>query len=243
MLFTNTILTEQCVYDLFEYLHHNHIFADIFGYTFKMSLICPTVLASNLDDYNHKLNKIDFANRIQIDVMDGIFTDSKSIDLAEIPTIVNKKADLHVMYLEPQLFFDEFIRIKPNMVIVHAESDCDIPKLASDLRENNIKTGLAILQKTPISEVSYLFPHIQHLLIFSGNLGHYGGSADLNLLNKIATAKEYTKFLEYGWDGGANLENISELQKGGVDVINVGSAFQKVDLPENLYDEMSNLIG
>lgn len=207
-----------------------------------MSLICPTVLASDQSDYLNQQKKISFASRIQIDVMDGVFTDSKSMPLSMISKFGDMLVDLHVMYQEPQMFFDEFIRIKPNMVIVHAESNCDIPKLAADLREHNIKTGLAILQKTSIQEVSYIFPHVQHLLIFAGNLGHYGGTADLGMLEKIADAKKITKYLEYGWDGGANLSNIIDLQKGGVDVINVGSAIQGTDKPKEVFDQMNILL-
>jgi ribulose-phosphate 3-epimerase len=207
-----------------------------------MSLICPTVLASDQSDYLNQQKKISFASRIQIDVMDGVFTDSKSIPLSMISKFGDMLVDLHVMYQEPQMFFDEFIRIKPNMVIVHAESNCDIPKLAADLRERNIKTGLAVLQGTAIKDVSYIFPHIQHLLIFAGNLGHYGGTADISMLRKIEEAKKYTKYLEYGWDGGANLSNIVDLQKGGVDIINVGSAIQGAEEPKKVFEQMNTLL-
>ncbi len=207
-----------------------------------MSLICPTVLASNINDFSEQLERISFADRIQIDVMDGIFTDSKSIEISDIPTVFNKLIDLHVMYQKPASHFDDFVRLNPNMVIIHAESDCDIPELASRLRQHNINTGVAVLQETKIGDISYLFPHIQHLLIFAGNLGHYGGQADLSLIDKIAEAKQLTTFLEYGWDGGANMENIVPLQGGGVDVINVGGAIQKSNNPQTVFDEMTNLL-
>jgi ribulose-phosphate 3-epimerase len=207
-----------------------------------MSVICPTVLANNETDFAVKIQKINFADRLQIDIMDGVFTDSKSIELAKIPYISDKKIDLHVMYERPGNYLEEFIRLKPHMVIVHAESNCDIPKLAADLREHNIKTGVAILQKTSISEVAYLFPHVQHLLIFAGNLGHYGGQADLSLLSKIKDTKQATPYIEYGWDGGANVDNIRQLQNGGVDIINVGSALQDAENSHKTFQEMVNLL-
>ncbi len=207
-----------------------------------MSLICPTVLAANINDFSNQLERISFAGRIQIDVMDGIFTDSKSIAISEIPKVTDKLIDLHVMYNKPSDHFVDFMRLKPNMVIVHAESDCDIPELASRLRQHNIKTGVAVLQNTSINDISYLFPHIQHLLIFAGNLGHFGGQADLALLNKITEAKRLTNFLEFGWDGGASMENVLALQDGGVDVINVGGAIQKSSNPELVYEEMTNAL-
>lgn len=121
------------------------------------------------------------------------------------------------------------------MVIVHAESNCDIPKFASDLREHNIKTGVAILQDTTVQHASYIFPHVQHLLIFSGDLGHFGGTADLTLTSKIKEAKEIHQYLEIGWDGGINIENAHDLAKAGVDVLNVGGAIQNADNPKEAY--------
>ena len=203
-----------------------------------MSIICPTVLAQNKEDFASQLSKIDFANRIQIDVMDGIFIANKSIELSEIKPILDKIVDLHVMYQNPQEYLAEFVRLKPSMVIVHAESNADIPKLASDLREHGIKTGLALLQDTSVESVSYLFPHIQHLLIFSGDLGKFGGQADLGLLVKIEQAKKLTRFLEYGWDGGANEQNVSDMAQAGVDVINVGGAIQNAENAKATYEQL-----
>jgi len=207
-----------------------------------MSIICPTVLAQNNEDFTKQLVNVSFAPRIQIDVMDGIFTAVKSIEISEIEPIEEKIVDLHVMYQNPQDYLAEFVRLKPSMVIVHTESNADIPKLASDLREHGIKTGLALLQETSIESVSYLFPHVQHLLIFSGNLGQFGGKADLNLLNKIEQAKKVTRFLEYGWDGGANEQNVSEMAQAGVDVINVGGAIQNTDNAKAIYEALVSKI-
>jgi ribulose-phosphate 3-epimerase len=203
-----------------------------------MSIICPTVLALNKQDLESQLSNVEFANRIQIDVMDGIFTANKSIALSEIETITEKTVDLHVMYKNPQDYLADFVRIKPSMVIVHAESNADIPKLASELREHGIKTGLALLQDTSVESVSYLFPHVQHLLIFSGDLGKFGGQADLSLLVKIEQAKKITRFLEYGWDGGANEQNVSDMAQAGVDVINVGGAIQNAENAKATYEQL-----
>ncbi|MCB9839916.1 hypothetical protein H6794_03610 [Candidatus Nomurabacteria bacterium] len=207
-----------------------------------MSQICPTILATNTSDYSKQLEKVNFAPRLQVDVMDGIFTNSKSLELADIPIFQPGQVDLHVMFQRPSDFFDEFIRLKPAMVIVQAESDCDVPFLAHKLRQNNIKTGLSLLQDTQVEEVEYLFPHIQHLLIFSGNLGHFGGRADLSLLTKIEQAKKMSNYLEYGWDGGASFENVHKLASGGVDVINVGGAIQNAPDALETYKSLKSLM-
>jgi ribulose-phosphate 3-epimerase len=60
------------------------------------------------------------------------------------------------------------------------------------------------------------------VLIFSGKLGHFGGHADLDLLDKVRQLKEIKPTLEIGWDGGVNDQNAAELAHGGIDVLNAG---------------------
>jgi ribulose-phosphate 3-epimerase len=201
-----------------------------------MSIICPAILAKDEEEYKKLIEKVKpFAERIQIDLKDNDFALGESIALDKIWLPDGILADIHVMYSNPQDHLETLIRLKPNMVIVHEESNCDIPKFASDLRAEGIKTGLAILQGTSVEKAAYIFPHIQHLLIFSGDLGHYGGKADLSLTSKITESKHIHKYLEIGWDGGVNTGNAAELTKAGVDVLDVGGAILNASNPQDAY--------
>jgi ribulose-phosphate 3-epimerase len=204
-----------------------------------MSVICPTVLAANAHEFREQMENVEkFATRVQIDLKDGIFAPGESVKLDSIWFPGNIGTDLHLMYKNPDKYLSKLIGLKPHMVIVHAESNCDIPKFAADLRHKAIKTGIAVLQETKIQDISYLLPHVQHLLIFSGNLGHFGGKADLKLTKKITEAKKLHPYLEIGWDGGVSFENCEKLSKSGVDVLNVGGAIQKSELPQEAYATM-----
>ncbi|HUD03498.1 MAG TPA: hypothetical protein VMR51_01805 [Patescibacteria group bacterium] len=201
-----------------------------------MSIICPAILAKDEEEYKKQIETVKpFAERIQIDLKDNDFAKGESNTLDKVWLPDGTICDLHIMYRNPQDFLDTLIKLKPNMVIVHAESTCDIPKFASNLREAGIKTGLAILQDTLVKDVAYIFPHVQHLLIFSGDLGHYGGAADFSLTSKISEAKEAHKYLEIGWDGGINADNAAQLAKAGVDVLDVGGAILNSDNPQEAY--------
>lgn len=204
-----------------------------------MTIICPTILASDTASYGKQVeNVISFSRRIQIDLMDGEFSTEKNLNLEDVWLPKGVESDIHLMYKNPQDYIGQLIKLNPSMVIVHAESNCDIPLFAARLREANIKTGLAILQNTEVDSIKYILPHVQHLLIFSGELGHFGGHADLSLISKIAEAKKISKHIEIGWDGGANLNNIEELANAGVNVINVGSALQNASDPSYAYAKM-----
>jgi ribulose-phosphate 3-epimerase len=203
--------------------------------------ICPTILASNKEELKKQLSNVSFANHIHIDFMDGSLTDSKSIALSDVEIPANKTIDLHIMYDKPQEFLDEFIKLKPNMVIVQAESHCDIVKLATDLRDAGIKTGLSILPETTAEAVNYILPHVQQVMIFSGNLGHFGGRADLGLLDKVEKLKKMHRWLEFGWDGGINDQNIRALIDGGIEVLSVGGFIQKAKDPQDAYSQLAKV--
>jgi len=204
-----------------------------------MNHICPTVTALDVHAYREQLELVSsFAPRIHIDLMDGDFapTASPNPDLLWIPEGV--EVDIHVMYRNPDAILERLISLKPSLIIVHAESNADIPKLASTLRNHGIKTGIALLPETSAEDVRYVLPHTQHALIFGGHLGYHGGQADLSQLAKAEELLKAQRQLELGWDGGANLENLDELIRAGISVINVGSAIHKTDNPETTYATM-----
>lgn len=204
-----------------------------------MNYVCPTVTATDVHSYRSQLELVaGFAPRIHIDLMDGDLapTVSPNPDLLWVPEGV--EVDIHVMYRDPTPIIDRLISFKPSLIIVHAESNADIPKLASQLRQHNIKTGVALLPETSAEDVRYILPHVQHALIFGGHLGYHGGKADLSQLAKINDLKQMHHYLEYGWDGGATLGNMAQLLEAGVNVINVGDAIHKAEHPDQAYATM-----
>jgi pentose-5-phosphate-3-epimerase len=98
------------------------------------------------------------------------------------------------------------------------------------------------LQSTAAEVIFSALDHIQHVLIFSGNLGYQGGShVDFNLLEKVKVLKRHKPELEIGWDGGVNDQNVAELINGGVDVLNVGGYIQKAEDPARAYSALKRI--
>lgn len=208
-----------------------------------MATICPTVTSENTHQYREQMERAAmFAKRIHIDFMDGTFAPTKSPGLRQAWWPPHMKADLHVMYEHPEAELDEIISLKPHLVIVHAEAKGNFVVIARRLHEANIKAGVAILAKTPIKVIETALEHTDHLLIFSGDLGHFGGRVDLDLLEKVVEAKKLKPELEIGWDGGINDTNIRQLVEGGVDVLNVGGYIQRAEKPHERYDILQSLI-
>lgn len=204
-----------------------------------MAVICPTVTAFDPHEYRAEIERVaSFAERLHIDLMDGQFTPTKSPGLDQVWWPEALTADIHLMYRQPMASLDQLIKLRPHLVVIHQEAEVDHADFAARLREHGIRAGLAILQATPVTAVSDLLRSFDHLLIFSGNLGHHGGQADLRLLDKVRGLSQAYPDLEIGWDGGINDHNAPGLAAAGVGVLNVGGFIQKAANPQEAYQKL-----
>lgn len=208
-----------------------------------MSVICPTVTAFDLAEYRTQLHNVSFAERIHVDLMDGVFAPTKSPGLDQIWLPHHHTVDIHLMYQEPMEALDQLIKLNPNMVVIHNEAHVHHMHFTAELHKHDIQVGLAILQDTPVEYAYQIMHSFDHVLVFSGHLGYHGGSADLGLLDKVRKIREHHPDAEIGWDGGINEHNAAQLVKAGVDVLNVGGFVQKASDPEAAYATLIEIAG
>lgn len=208
-----------------------------------MTVICPTVLAEEPHAYREQMERITpFAKRIQIDLTDGDFAPSKTIGIEHIWWPESVQMDIHLMYRRPAAVINQLLTLHPHMVIVHSEAEVVFSEVAANLHHHDTKAGLAVLAETPVDSIKPLLSICDHVLIFSGTLGRFGGTADLNLLEKAKQIKSLKPSIEIGWDGGINAENAKPLADGGIDVLNVGGFIQKADDPSGAYAKLKSIV-
>lgn len=206
--------------------------------------ICPTITAEDADEYRRQMELVEpFASRIHVDVADGNFAPRKLLGFDQVWWRGNRTIDLHIMYQRPLEHSEIILALKPRLVIVHAEAEGDYMKFAEHLKNDGIEVGIALLPGTSVDAIESALPLIDHVLIFSGNLGYQGGSeAELGLLWKAHTLKELKPTVEIGWDGGVNEQNARAIAEAGVDVLNVGSFIAKADNPAGAYATLKALV-
>lgn len=204
-----------------------------------MAYICPTVTAYDNDSYNEQITLVaSLASRLHIDVMDGVFAPTTSPDVADVWWPKHVQPDIHLMYQEPMRYLGTLIHKRPHMVIVHNEAQVHHMHFAAELHKEDIKVGLALLQDTPVEWAEQIMHSFDQILVFSGDLGHHGGEADLGLLDKVRFIKRVHPEVEIAWDGGITADNIPELVAAGVDVLNIGSGIHSAQDPRVAYDTL-----
>ena len=204
-----------------------------------MSVIVPAVLAETAELYKNQIEKVqDFAQRLHVDISDGEFAPTFTVSAQELWWPDGKQVDIHAMVQRPEEYVAQLVQLKPNMVIFHAEADGDIAGAMNTLKQQGIKAGIALLRPTVPEDVADLIKVADHVMIFTGDLGKYGGTASLMQLEKVRLVKRINSAAEIGWDGGVNTDNAYTLTQGGVAVLNSGGAIQKAIDPAEAYNAL-----
>lgn len=205
--------------------------------------ICPTILTDDPEVYRLQVEQsLGYAHRLHIDLSDGYFAPKKLIDIEDVWWPGGVRADLHVMYQRPFDHLESLIALAPQLVIVHAEAEGDFMQFVENMHRRGIEAGVALLPETPVNAIKPALPLIDHVLIFSGQLGRFGGHAELGLLNKAQQLREIKPTLEIGWDGGVNDQNAAELAHGGIDVLNAGGYLHGAE-PAAAYAKLVEAVG
>ena len=200
------------------------------------AIIAPTVMAETTDQYKEAMERIhSFTTRVHIDISDGEFAPTFLLGPDQLWWQQGWQADIHAMVARPSEYVNQLIALKADLIIFHAEVEEDLLPIMKKIQASGLKAGVALQRSTVPMKVKEYIEAADHVMIFSGDLGHYGGKASLMQLEKVRLIRAIRPSVEIGWDGGVSVENAFGLAQGGVDVLNVGGAIAKSSDPEATY--------
>ena len=207
------------------------------------AVITPAILAENAAQYKEQVDRITgFAERVHIDISDGEFAPTLTVSIPELWAPEGWMVDIHAMVDKLDEYIPKLIALRPNMIIVHAEAKGDVQTTLTQIRQAGINAGLALLRSTVPRTVEEMIKLADHVMIFSGELGRFGGNASLMQLEKIRLIKSINPGVEIGWDGGVSIDNAYSLVQGGVNVLNVGGVIQKASDPYAIFSKLQQEI-
>lgn len=209
-----------------------------------MAKVAPTINATTPQDYGERIDRVKpFAKRLHVDIGDGVFDDVRTVSLSQVYGIDGAQLDLHLMMAHPEVQLEHIASLQPSLVIIHHETDIDRRAFYKELRSLGIRPGLAIKHDTTIDQVADELPLVDHLLIFTGTLGHNAGEFCASCLEKIAQARRLNPQLEIGVDGGVDLETGQLAVVAGADVLDCGSFIHGAKDPDQAYQALQKLAG
>ena len=197
-----------------------------------MVKIAPSLLSANFTCLKDEIKKIETAQWIHYDVMDGHFVPNISFGysiLNDVSKITDMYLDVHLMISEPAKYVDKFIASKASLIVFHYEAVAkdEISGLIDYIKSQNVDVGIAIKPGTSIDVLTPFLSKIDLVLVMSVEPG-FGGqkfnSAALNKISNLAKLKnEYNYHYLIEVDGGINETTAKLCCKAGVDVLVAGS--------------------
>lgn len=207
-----------------------------------MAKVVPSILTNTPSEFGLMAGRLNFADRVHIDIASPPFTKARTIGLAQLVLPGIAKNDLHLMMHHPDRQIETVISLNPNLAIAHFEADGNLVDFFWRVGEVGIKTGLALLPETPVSKAADLIKDVNHVLIFTGHLGFYGGALKAECLPKIAEAKKINPDLEVSVDGGINPGNAKMVAEAGADILISGGFIVNADDPKAAYETLSGAL-
>lgn len=203
------------------------------------SVVVPCITVENAEQFKQSVERMQgFASRVHIDISDGQFAPILLLDPAQIWWPQGWQVDIHAMVKHPSTILPQLIKLKPNLIIIHAEIDENPLEIIQQIKQAGIKAGIALLKTTVPAQVSAVIKEADHVMIFSGDLGKYGGTASLMQLEKARLIRKIKPEVEIGWDGGVSVENAFTLTQGGINVLNSGGAIASAPDPASAYQAL-----
>ena len=204
-----------------------------------MAELAPCITVQTAEDYALSIQRLEpFATRVHIDISDDQFAPNPLMAPDSMTWPDSWTVDIHAMVSHPSQYIETLVTLKPNLVIFHAEAEEDLTPSIQSLKQMGIKAGIALLRTTVPKNAKNYIEIVDHVLIFSGDLGKYGGTANMMQLEKVGLIRAIKPNVEIGWDGGASLDNVFSLAQGGINVINSGGAINEAANPGDMYNRM-----
>ena len=206
--------------------------------------ILPAILTQNLEDFQSKIKLIEgFAEKVQIDVIDGIFLPERTVGLEFMSSenfSAKLKIDLHLMVNRPEEWVARAVETLPEQIIGQIERMQDREGFVTQVIEAGIKVGLALDLKTPASVVDpELLTKVDTILIMTRRAGFNDSIFDETALEKVRYFRKIGgEYLKICVDGGINKENIKKCVQSGADVVAVGGDLWKAP---DIDQELKNL--
>jgi ribulose-phosphate 3-epimerase len=201
-----------------------------------MVKIAPSILSANFARLGEQVQEADEAGAdyIHVDVMDGRFVPNLTIGPVVVECLrpfTKLPLDVHLMIEDPGRFVSDFAKAGANILTVQQEACTHLHRVIEQIKEHNLKAGVAINPATPIETLEEILPFVDLVLVMTVNPGFGGQSFIPTMPRKIAAMSvmiaQQGVPVELEVDGGIHAETAPIAVKAGAQVLVAGSAIFK----------------
>lgn len=195
--------------------------------------IAPSILSADFARFGEQVKEATEAGAdwIHIDVMDGQFVPPITFGDELVRAIrphTSLPLDVHLMIESADRQVENFAQSGADYITVHVEACTHLHRVLMQIKELNVKAGIALNPSTPAEAISEILPIIDLVVVMTVNPGYGGQSFIPQGLEKIARVRQMLdeKGLdaEIQVDGGVNADTALSVVQAGGQVLVAGSA-------------------
>lgn len=192
-------------------------------------MIIPGILETTFEQVQKAYDQISSeAEKIQIDIADGILVEGKTFTNIEKLIELDGHASLqiHLMVQKPETLI---AIIPPNIKDVCTQIEAYMYRVdylqgfIDILRAKDIRTGLSFNPQTSWKDYNDYISHFDYIQFMSIEPGAQGREFDDSVLAKIKDFRKVHPNINLQVDGGVNIQNLIDLVKVGTNSLVVGS--------------------
>lgn len=209
-----------------------------------MIKIAPSILSADFANLERDIQKINTADYVHVDVMDGVFVPNISIGIPVVKSIrptTDLPLDVHLMIVEPVRYVEQFCDAGADLVTVHIESDTQekILEAIDKIHAKGKRAGVVLKPKTPAEAVLPFLEKVELVLVMTVEPGFGGQSFMADQMPKVAAIRklidEKNPGCELEVDGGVAPDTCKTCIEAGANVLVAGSAVYKAaDIPARI---------
>ena len=208
--------------------------------------IAPSILSADFANLERDIRKIDTADYVHVDIMDGEFVPNISIGIPVVKAIrpvTGLPLDVHLMITKPVRYVEQFCDAGADLVTVHVESDFP-ENIHAALEKIHAKGKRAGIVLKPNTRAEAALPYLKEcdiVLVMTVEPGFGGQKFMPSALYKLSTLRDEIKKqglnIDLEVDGGINYETAPLAVSAGATVLVAGSCvFSAEDMGKAVAD-------
>ena len=201
-----------------------------------MIKIAPSILSADFANLGRDIQRIETADYVHVDVMDGLFVPNISIGIPVVQAlrrVTDLPLDVHLMIERPIRYVEQFVRAGADWLTIHIEADQPQNTLEAldKIRALGCKAAVSLKPRTPAEAALPYLTKCDMVLVMTVEPGFGGQSFMADMMEKVRflriTLDRVNPECRIEVDGGVDAVTQAVCKQNGADVLVTGSAYFK----------------